>query len=72
VPDEKKGEAVKIFVSLLDSKVTEAQLIAHCREHLTGYKIPSFVEIRAELPKSSVGKLLRRELRDEARKAAQA
>ncbi|PTU74342.1 long-chain-fatty-acid--CoA ligase [Pseudomonas mangrovi] len=72
VPDEKKGEAVKIFVSLLDPKVTEAQLIAHCREHLTGYKIPSFVEIRAELPKSSVGKLLRRELRDEARKAAQA
>ena len=72
VPDEKKGEAVKIFVSLLDPKVTEAQLIAHCREHLTGYKIPSFVEIRAELPKSTVGKLLRRELRDEARKAAQA
>ena len=72
VPDEKKGEAVKIFVSLLDPAVTEAQLIAHCREHLTGYKIPSFVEIRAELPKSTVGKLLRRELRDEARKAAQA
>jgi len=71
VPDEKKGEAVKIFVSLLDpsAPVTEEQLLAHCREHLTGYKIPSYVEIRAELPKSSVGKLLRRELRDEARKA---
>jgi long-chain acyl-CoA synthetase len=70
IPDEKKGEAVKIFVSLLDPKVTADDLIAHCREHLTGYKIPSFVEIRAELPKSSVGKLLRRELRDEARRAA--
>jgi long-chain acyl-CoA synthetase len=71
VPDEKKGEAVKIFVSLLDpsAAITEEQLLAHCREHLTGYKIPSYVEIRAELPKSSVGKLLRRELRDEARKA---
>ena len=71
VPDEKKGEAVKIFVSLLDpsAPVTEEQLLAHCREHLTGYKIPSYVEIRPELPKSSVGKLLRRELRDEARKA---
>lgn len=72
VPDEKKGEAVKIFVSLLDDSVTEETLIAHCRQHLTGYKIPSYIEIRPELPKSSVGKLLRRELRDEARKAAQA
>jgi long-chain acyl-CoA synthetase len=72
VLDEKKGEAVKIFVSLSDPKVTEDDLIAFCRQHLTGYKIPSYVEIRSELPKSSVGKLLRRELRDEARKAVQA
>ena len=72
VPDEKKGEAVKIFVSLTDSSITEEQLIAHCREHLTGYKIPSAVEIRADLPKSSVGKLLRRELRDEARQVLSA
>ena len=70
VPDEKKGEAVKIFVSLIDQSITEEQLIAHCRSKLTGYKIPSEVEIRADLPKSSVGKLLRRELRDEARKVA--
>lgn len=72
VPDDKKGEAVKVFVSLHNSALTEEDLIQHCREHLTGYKIPSFVEIRAELPKSAVGKLLRRELRDEARAAANA
>ena len=72
VPDEKKGESVKIFVSLQDASITEEQLIAHCRAHLTGYKIPTEVEIRADLPKSSVGKLLRRELRDEARKVANA
>jgi long-chain acyl-CoA synthetase len=45
-------------------------VIAHCREHLTGYKCPRDVEFRRELPKSNIGKILRRELRDEARRAA--
>ena len=70
VPDEKKGEAIKLYVSLHDPKLDEAEIIAHCREHLTGYKVPSYVEIREDLPKSTVGKLLRRVLRDEARAQA--
>ncbi|MBD9634251.1 AMP-binding protein [Pseudomonas sp. PDM19] len=64
VPDERKGESVKLFVSLKDETLAPAQIIAHCREHLTGYKVPSFVEVLDELPKTSVGKLLRRQLRD--------
>ena len=64
VPDEKSGEAVKIFVVKKDSALTAAQLIAHCREHLTRYKVPSHVEFRTDLPKSNVGKILRRELRE--------
>jgi long-chain acyl-CoA synthetase len=70
VPDERKGEAIKLYVSLHDRNLTEAEIIAHCREQLTGYKVPSFVEIREDLPKSTVGKLLRRVLRDEARAQA--
>jgi long-chain acyl-CoA synthetase len=70
VPDEKKGESIKLFVSLHDPKLGQAEIIAHCREHLTGYKVPSTVEIRDDLPKSTVGKLLRRVLRDEARAAS--
>ena len=70
VPDEKKGEAIKLFVSLSDTSVDEAAIIAHCREKLTNYKVPSTVEIRDDLPKSTVGKLLRRVLRDEARAGA--
>lgn len=62
VPDEKSGEAVKIFV-VKKSDVTEAELISFCREHLTSYKIPRHVEFRKELPKTNVGKILRRELR---------
>ncbi len=65
VADEKSGEAVKIFVVRKDPNLTAAQLIAHCREHLTGYKVPSQVEFRGELPKTNVGKILRRQLRDE-------
>jgi len=64
VPDERSGEAVKIFVVKKDPSLTAAQLIAHCRELLTAYKIPSQVEFRADLPKTNVGKILRRELRD--------
>ncbi|WP_291992707.1 long-chain-fatty-acid--CoA ligase FadD [Candidatus Accumulibacter sp. ACC003] len=68
VPSEKSGEAVKIFVVKKDQALTAEALIAHCREHLTGYKVPGQVEFRAELPKTNVGKILRRELRDEALK----
>lgn len=70
VPDERSGEAVKIFVIRKDQTLTAEQLVAHCREYLTAYKVPSHVEFRAELPKSNVGKILRRELRDEASNAA--
>ncbi|WP_300335304.1 long-chain-fatty-acid--CoA ligase FadD [Accumulibacter sp.] len=70
VPHEKSGEAVKIFVVKKDQALTAEVLIAHCREHLTGYKVPGQVEFRAELPKTNVGKILRRELRDEALKKA--
>jgi len=70
VPDAKSGEAVKLFVVRKDPDLTAEGLLAHCRVHLTGYKCPREVEFRAELPKSNVGKILRRELRDEARKKA--
>jgi long-chain acyl-CoA synthetase len=65
VPDEKSGEAVKLFVVRKDDSLSEAQLKAFCHEQLTGYKCPKSIEFRAELPKSNVGKILRRELRDE-------
>lgn len=64
-PNDTSGEIVKIFVVKNDSSLTKEELIAHCREHLTGYKIPKIVEFREELPKSNVGKILRRELREE-------
>ncbi|OEF24050.1 long-chain-fatty-acid--CoA ligase FadD [Vibrio rumoiensis] len=64
-PHETSGEVVKIYVVKNDSSLTKEELIAHCRQHLTGYKIPKIVEFREELPKSNVGKILRRELREE-------
>lgn len=64
VSDDDCGEVVKVFVVREDSDLTEADVIAYCREHLTRYKVPKFVEFRDELPKSNVGKILRRELRD--------
>ena len=67
VPSGSSGEAVKIFVVKKDAALTEEALITFCRRHLTGYKVPKLVEFRDELPKSNVGKILRRELRDEAR-----
>ena len=70
VPDKKSGEAVKLFVVKKDAGLSEEAVIAHCREHLTGYKCPRDVEFRKELPKTNVGKILRRELRDEAKKKA--
>ena len=70
VPDRKSGEAVKVFIVRSDTKVTAEDILAHCRKHLTGYKVPRDVEFRTQLPKSNVGKILRRELRDEAKKQA--
>jgi long-chain acyl-CoA synthetase len=70
VPDAKSGEAVKLFVVKRDENLTAEELLAHCRAKLTGYKCPREVEFRNELPKSNVGKILRRELRDEARRKA--
>ena len=64
IPDEKTGEAPKLFVVKTDPSVTESDVISFCRESLTGYKIPRQVAFIDELPKSAVGKLLRRELRD--------
>ncbi|WP_298441603.1 long-chain-fatty-acid--CoA ligase FadD [uncultured Ferrimonas sp.] len=63
-PDEKAGEVVKIVVVRKDDSLTKEELVAHCREHLTGYKVPRHVEFRAELPKTNVGKILRRALRE--------
>ncbi|MGH8714758.1 MAG: long-chain-fatty-acid--CoA ligase [Casimicrobiaceae bacterium] len=68
--DEKSGEAVKLFVVRRDASLTAAALIEHCRSQLTGYKCPREVEFRTDLPKSNVGKILRRELRDEMRRRA--
>jgi len=64
VPDAKSGEAVKLFVVRSDPSVSEADVLAHCRKNLTRYKMPRAVEFRDELPKSNVGKILRRALRD--------
>ena len=66
VPDVKSGEAVKIFVVKKDPNLTPEAIIAHCRDNLTGYKVPSHVEFRSELPKTNVGKILRRALGDGA------
>jgi long-chain acyl-CoA synthetase len=68
VPDARSGEAVKLFVVRRDANLTEAELLAYCRTHLTGYKVPKSVEFRTELPQTNVGKILRRQLRDEAQK----
>jgi len=65
VPDDKSGEAVKVFVVKKDSSLTPEEILAHCNENLTGYKRPRIVVFRDELPKTNVGKILRRALRDE-------
>ncbi|WP_106478570.1 AMP-binding protein [Phytohalomonas tamaricis] len=67
IPDEASGEAVKAFIVTKDDRLDQAKVRAWCKERLTGYKLPRHVEFRNELPKSNVGKVLRRELRDEAR-----
>ena len=70
VPDEKSGEAVKVVIVKKDPALTAEQVKAFCKDNLTGYKQPRFVEFRSELPKSNVGKILRRELRDAPKTAA--
>ncbi|MFM0734223.1 long-chain fatty acid--CoA ligase [Paraburkholderia sediminicola] len=64
VPDQHSGEAVKLFVVKKDQALTDADIFTYCKTQLTGYKRPKIVEFRTELPKSNVGKILRRELRD--------
>lgn len=64
IPDEKSGEAVKLVIVRKDPKLTVEDVKAHCRAQLTGYKQPKIIEFRNELPKTNVGKILRRELRD--------
>ena len=68
VPDVHSGEVVKLFVVRRDPTLTEQKLQEFCKDQLTGYKRPKFIEFRNELPKTNVGKILRRELRDEAMK----
>ena len=65
VPDEHSGEAVKVFVVKKDPGLTAEELMAYCKQEFTGYKKPKYIEFRAELPKTNVGKILRRALRDE-------
>ena len=69
VPDTNSGEAVKLYVVKRDAALTADQLTAYCKEQLTGYKRPKFIEFRETLPKTNVGKILRRELRDEKKSA---
>ena len=65
VPDEHSGEVPKVYVVKKDPQLTEQDVLEHCRKELTGYKRPKYVEFRAELPKTNVGKILRRALREE-------
>lgn len=65
VPDEHSGEAVKVFVVRKDPALTESALLDYCKQQFTGYKKPKYIEFRDELPKTNVGKILRRALRDE-------
>ena len=72
VEDSKSGEAVKAFVVKKDPNLTAEDVIKYCTTQLTGYKVPKQIEFRTDLPKTNVGKILRRELRDEKKKAAAA
>jgi acyl-CoA synthetase (AMP-forming)/AMP-acid ligase II len=66
VADHSQGEAIKIFVVKNDATLTEDDVSAYCKKHLTGYKRPKYIEFRDDLPKTNVGKILRRELRHAA------
>ena len=65
IPDDKSGEMVKLFIVKKDKSLSEKEVIEFCRTGLTGYKVPKKVEFRNELPKTNVGKILRRQLREE-------
>ena len=65
VPDSKSGEVIKVFVVKRDPSLTENELLSYCRENLTIYKIPKHVAFKTELPKTNVGKILRRALKEE-------
>jgi long-chain acyl-CoA synthetase len=69
VPDQHSGEVPKVFVVKKDPNLTEQDVLEHCKKDLTGYKRPKYVEFRADLPKTNVGKILRRALRDEKKAA---
>lgn len=71
VPHEKSGEVVKIFIVKKDKSLTPDEIVAYCRENLTGYKVPKEVEFRDDLPKTNVGKILRRTLKEEEEKKRQ-
>lgn len=71
IPDEKSGEAIKIYVVKRDDSLTKEELIEYCRKNMTSYKVPRLVEFRTELPKTNVGKILRKDLRAEALKEHQ-
>ena len=64
IPDEKQGEAIKLFVVKKDASVTPEEIISYCKKQLTAYKIPKVIVFKDTLPKTNVGKILRRELRD--------
>jgi len=70
VPDATSGEAIKLFVVARDESLDAETLRAWCKKDLSGYKVPRYVEFRDELPKTNVGKVLRRQLRDEEREKA--
>jgi acyl-CoA synthetase (AMP-forming)/AMP-acid ligase II len=63
VQDARQGESIKLFVVRNDPVLSEEDVARYCRDHLTAYKVPKYIEFRDELPKSNVGKILRRELR---------
>ncbi len=67
VPDDKSTEAVKIFIVKKDPNLEASTIKAYCKENLAGYKVPRHIEFREELPKSNVGKILRRVLKDEVK-----
>jgi long-chain acyl-CoA synthetase len=69
VPDQHSGEVPKVFVVKKDPSLTEQDVLEHCKKELTGYKRPKYVEFRSELPKTNVGKILRRALREEKKAA---
>jgi long-chain acyl-CoA synthetase len=71
VPDEKSGEAVKVFIVKRDASLSVEEVKEFAKANFTGYKLPKYIEFRSELPKSNVGKILRKDLRDQELKKGQ-